>query len=968
MFKKLIPVSALVTLLFSLLPMTAFAAAPTVVLSNSITGRTAVKDSDNVVITATFTGTDPIDETPANEPKITISNTTVSAVTMTKVSNLVWTYTWDVPSTNATAVVSITARDTSSNLNTAATGVTTYTIDNTAPIVIANSLTTSDVTPALSGTVTDATATTVAVTVKNSSTTYGPYNASVNGSSWAVFDNVVTALTTGTYDVVLHAVDAAGNSTDYTGTGRLVIAPGLTATLTVASTYEPISTNSDGDTQDLTVAYTVAETADSVSVRVLNSQNEEVENLGSKTNTSSGNFTWDGQDGSDLVEPGTYQIQLTADKSGYTETVKTTNVIVEYRNTDKPDINSLKIDPTSFDPDNGDAATISFDTDTDNYVTIEIRDNSGDTVRKFSSYENEQPSDASISEDWDGTDDSGDVVTEGTYKAVIVARNNYGVTTASASVTVNNTGTTLPTSNSHITSIDFDPSDFNPVEDEEISITFNIEKDDTDLKAYIIGQGENINIYDETGLDAEDDVEVTWDGTNDDGDYVKAGRYRVQFESTVGSTKLKAAEYFDVEYTNPNIDTVYVSKDKIDSTRDEVTYVMFKTDADAVVTVDLMKGSKTEETLEEDMEVVKNEWNAVEWESSDDYDSNDNLSFKVIAKNKGNSSTSKNKKISFDVADDTDSSGKANVTNDVMTPVVTDGDSDMELNFSMDKSAPVTVTIYKGKGTSGSKVVTLVTNKLYDSGEITIDWNGKNSSGDKLSSGLYTYKIETKKSSTESEVGYFLVGKVGDVANGGSSSSGSGSNNNSSTARCAEFSDVLESSSTCAAIQWTRDQGIFSGYFDGTFKPNKSISRVEILKVILLASGIYVDTTNTSTTGLGFVDIANDWYTPYIRSAKSLGIFSGDGGMNTARPSANVNRAEALKFAFESLKSNGIFKLTSCTSAYTDTARSSWYFNYACEAKQYGLFTTGNLLNPGQAATRGEMASVLYKLHQKGLL
>jgi len=110
--------------------------APTVVLSDDHADA-IVRDADTVVITATFTDANGIDE--ADAPKISIATGIVTNATMTKVSNLVWTYSWNVPAgNNGPATVSISAVDMAGNPNAAATGKTAYTIDNIAPSVTIN--------------------------------------------------------------------------------------------------------------------------------------------------------------------------------------------------------------------------------------------------------------------------------------------------------------------------------------------------------------------------------------------------------------------------------------------------------------------------------------------------------------------------------------------------------------------------------------------------------------------------------------------------------------------------------------------------------------------------------------------------------------------------------------------------------------------------------------------------------------
>ncbi|MCP6717999.1 MAG: DUF5011 domain-containing protein [Patescibacteria group bacterium] len=105
---------------------------PTVILSDDHPDN-IVRDANIVRITATFTEANNIDETPM--PAITIGSI-VTGAAMTETNNLVWTYTWDVPSSNDVDVdISITAIDVAGNPNDTATGKTSYIIDNIAPTV-----------------------------------------------------------------------------------------------------------------------------------------------------------------------------------------------------------------------------------------------------------------------------------------------------------------------------------------------------------------------------------------------------------------------------------------------------------------------------------------------------------------------------------------------------------------------------------------------------------------------------------------------------------------------------------------------------------------------------------------------------------------------------------------------------------------------------------------------------------------
>ncbi len=96
-----------------------------------------------------------------------------------------------------------------------------------------------------------------------------------------------------------------------------------------------------------------------------------------------------------------------------------------------------------------------------------------------------------------------------------------------------------------------------------------------------------------------------------------------------------------------------------------------------------------------------------------------------------------------------------------------------------------------------------------------------------------------------------------------------------------------------SSIDTLAGENIISGFGDGTFGPEKSITRAEILKIILQASGNGVGEVPQDRC---FPDVAvNMWYHAYICRAYSLHITSGfsDG---TFKPGNTVTTLEALAF------------------------------------------------------------------------
>ncbi|MFH1218719.1 MAG: S-layer homology domain-containing protein [Candidatus Peregrinibacteria bacterium] len=96
------------------------------------------------------------------------------------------------------------------------------------------------------------------------------------------------------------------------------------------------------------------------------------------------------------------------------------------------------------------------------------------------------------------------------------------------------------------------------------------------------------------------------------------------------------------------------------------------------------------------------------------------------------------------------------------------------------------------------------------------------------------------------------------------------------------------------AIEFISSRNIVQGYPDGTFKPDQTINRAELLKIIL-ESKLTEEYLNSFADTDCFVDVpAGEWFTKYVCAAKEKEIIKGyaDG---TFKPAQAVNFAEALK-------------------------------------------------------------------------
>ena len=149
------------------------------------------------------------------------------------------------------------------------------------------------------------------------------------------------------------------------------------------------------------------------------------------------------------------------------------------------------------------------------------------------------------------------------------------------------------------------------------------------------------------------------------------------------------------------------------------------------------------------------------------------------------------------------------------------------------------------------------------------------------------------------------------------------------------------------------------GYADGTFGPERNMTRAEVTTMFarLLTEQIEADKTYSST----FNDVAKDcWAANYIGYMQQFGIVTGyeDGSF---RPDAPVTRAEfaAIASRFE--------KLTQGSKSFTDVPDTHWAVKYINFAATRGWVTgyEDGTFKPEHSITRAEVAAVTCRLLER---
>lgn len=107
------------------------------------------------------------------------------------------------------------------------------------------------------------------------------------------------------------------------------------------------------------------------------------------------------------------------------------------------------------------------------------------------------------------------------------------------------------------------------------------------------------------------------------------------------------------------------------------------------------------------------------------------------------------------------------------------------------------------------------------------------------------------------------------------------------------FSDVASDSWAAPFVAEAQRINLVTGYSDGSFQPNKPVTRAEALKIIILSK--YTDADLNIVSNLNFKDVlVTSWPAKYINFAVTNKIVQGFSD-NTFRPNQSITRGESAK-------------------------------------------------------------------------
>ncbi len=167
-----------------------------------------------------------------------------------------------------------------------------------------------------------------------------------------------------------------------------------------------------------------------------------------------------------------------------------------------------------------------------------------------------------------------------------------------------------------------------------------------------------------------------------------------------------------------------------------------------------------------------------------------------------------------------------------------------------------------------------------------------------------------------------------------------------------DYPDVKDTDSCAEAVNVLSAVGVIEGYNDGTFKPEKTISRAEAIKIVVAALGLPVTEGNSYPTQ--FTDVpATAWYSGYVRYGVALGITEGT-SKDHFSPDSMVTYDQMITFIMRAL-------------GYSDKLVGGYPTGYIMRAFQEGIITADTTTGTAPAP-RGDIAEILYAALNKNFV
>jgi len=155
-------------------------------------------------------------------------------------------------------------------------------------------------------------------------------------------------------------------------------------------------------------------------------------------------------------------------------------------------------------------------------------------------------------------------------------------------------------------------------------------------------------------------------------------------------------------------------------------------------------------------------------------------------------------------------------------------------------------------------------------------------------------------------------------------------------------------------VKYLIDKKVLSGYPDGTFKPDNLITRAEIAVAVAKMTNRANDLEAMAKKNV-FTDLTGyDWAKGHINALVDVGILKGKTA-TTYAPGSNISYAELIT----------ILVRTNSSAATELEAQGNWPNNYIQYVQMYNLLGNVVVTDWNAPATRGDTATLMYRLMPK---
>ncbi|AIQ63112.1 hypothetical protein PSTEL_08405 [Paenibacillus stellifer] len=180
--------------------------------------------------------------------------------------------------------------------------------------------------------------------------------------------------------------------------------------------------------------------------------------------------------------------------------------------------------------------------------------------------------------------------------------------------------------------------------------------------------------------------------------------------------------------------------------------------------------------------------------------------------------------------------------------------------------------------------------------------------------------------------------------------------NTTAQAIAASFQDSTGHWAASSIAKWTSN-GVISGYGDGTFHPNQTITRAEFVTVLNKLFGLSVKAT------ANFSDVPTSaWYSDQLAIAKNAGYYEGFSG-NKALATTEITRQDAATLLARIFELSASTSQTASVSAFKDSGTISTYAKDAVAALSDAIkgYEDGSFQPKGKI-TRAETVALIDRI------